>query len=40
MSMGDFDEDEGCGSVRAIIRNCWGVLAAAHSFMPHLVEMH
>jgi hypothetical protein len=34
-----FDDDMGCGSVGVIIRDCTrGVLAAAHSFVPHLVD--
>jgi hypothetical protein len=34
-----FDEDGGCGSVGVVIRDCVeGVLAAAHSFVPHLVD--
>jgi hypothetical protein len=34
-----FDEDEGCGSVDVVIRDSTGgVLAATHSFMPHLVD--
>jgi len=34
-----FDEDEGCGSVGVIIRDSTGeVLAAAHNFVPHLVD--
>jgi ribonuclease HI len=34
-----FNEDEGCGSVGAIIRDCSeGALAAAHSFVPHLID--
>jgi hypothetical protein len=34
-----FDDDTGCGSVGVIIRDCIrGVLAAAHSFVPHLVD--
>jgi ribonuclease HI len=34
-----FNEDEGCGSVGAIIRDCsGGALAAAHSFVPHLID--
>jgi hypothetical protein len=35
----DFDENGGCSSVGSIIRDCsGGVLAAAHSFVPHLVD--
>ena len=34
-----FDEDGGHGSVGVIIRDCTkGVLAAAHIFVPHLVD--
>ena len=34
-----FDEDVGCGSVGAIIRDSLGrVLVAAHSFIPHVVD--
>jgi hypothetical protein len=34
-----FDENGGCGSVGSIIRDySGGVLAAAHSFVPHLVD--
>jgi ribonuclease HI len=34
-----FNENSGCGSVGSIIRDCsGGVLAAAHSFVPHLVD--
>jgi hypothetical protein len=34
-----FDENGGCGSVGSIIRDCLGgVLAAIHSFVPHLVD--
>ena len=34
-----FEEDGGCGSVGSIIRDSsGGVLAAAHSFVPHLVD--
>jgi hypothetical protein len=34
-----FDEDEGCGSVGVVIRDSTGgVLAAAHSFVPHLID--
>jgi len=34
-----FDENGGCGSADSIIRDCSGsVLAAAHSFVPHLVD--
>jgi len=34
-----FDEDVGCGSVGVAIRDSTGgVLAAAHSFVPHLVD--
>jgi hypothetical protein len=34
-----FDEDEGCGSVGVVIRDSTGgVLAAAHRFVPHLVD--
>jgi hypothetical protein len=34
-----FEEDGGCGSVDSIIRDSsGGVLAAAHSFVPHLVD--
>jgi len=35
----DFDENGGCSSVGSIIRYCSsGVLAAAHSFVSHLVD--
>jgi len=35
----DFDENGGYNSVGSIIRDCSsGVLAAAHSFVPHLVD--
>jgi hypothetical protein len=34
-----FNEDGECGSVGAIIRDCLGgALAAAHSFVPHLID--
>jgi hypothetical protein len=34
-----FDEDEGCGGVGKIIRDCTGgVLAASPSFVTHLVD--
>jgi len=34
-----FNENGGCRSVGPIIRDCsGGVLAAAHSFIPHLVD--
>ena len=34
-----FNEENGCGSVGAIIRDCsGGALAAAHSFVPHLID--
>lgn len=34
-----FDEMGGCGTVGSVIRDCsGGVLAAAHSFVPHLVD--
>jgi hypothetical protein len=34
-----FDEEEGCGSVGAVIRDSMrGVLVAAHSFVPHLID--
>jgi len=34
-----YDENGGCGSVGSIIRDCsGGMLIAAHSFVPHLVD--
>jgi hypothetical protein len=34
-----FNEEEGCGSVGAIIRDfSGGALAAAHSFVPHFID--
>ena len=34
-----FNEDEECGSVGDIIRDCsGGALAATHSFVPHVID--